>query len=252
MVINLFVAFILMLLTIIAGYIAWYNLWGSYRKKKRLLDAKTDKKETYSPKMDRKSYCYPTINDVMGYEFVSVVRVPDELTTGKHAGKDEISSTGTPTRPAGLEGISGEERHDEDEPNLPDERGQKSPLQAERKGKGETEDEYDVVESDVKIDPYELEQLNKMNEPWANRDYDDEFTEQMMDVILENNKDLIDNEGALDADSLRIAKEQEVLRSISVMEDFMENTDTSEAARSLMEDIENNKEGIDANDIPEV
>lgn len=92
---ELTIATLLFLGTVFAAYLAWYLFRGRHLRRRRALEAAAETNTRKSDKVLRKasgekvskvgkdSYCYPKINDVMGYEFVNVVSVPEELTLPK-------------------------------------------------------------------------------------------------------------------------------------------------------------------------
>lgn len=92
---ELTVASLLFLGTLFAAYVAWYLFRGRHLRRRKAMEttarsasARADKARNERPgekqrPIGRDSYCYPKINDVMGYDFVNVVSVPEELTRPK-------------------------------------------------------------------------------------------------------------------------------------------------------------------------
>ena len=242
---SLVIALLLMFVTLALGYIAWYLLWGKHHKEQNK-ESSPQISEQFISSMDRKAYCYPKINDVMGFDFISVVKVSEELTTG-HAPKKENTRDDKAENQDRLTGANGRVSQDEDEPNLPDE---VTPVDVSNSNSDEEpQTDYELVPTE-NISPYELEQLDKMA-PWTNRDYDDGYSDEEIDTIISNNADLIDNTGSQDKEVLRIAKEQEIVRTINSMMDDMEKIDSSAEARGIIESLDKNGT-LDPSDIPDI
>jgi hypothetical protein len=195
--------------------------------------------------MAKNAYCYPRINDVMGYEFISVVKIPEELTIAPQ--KNEIGREQNEANYDGrLTGATATEHQEQDDPNLPEEESRPGNDNASEKENGE---EYEVAEME-NISPYELEQLNKMA-PWTNRDYDETFSDAEIDAIINSNPGIIINDGESDEESLRVAKEQDLLKKIESMKDDIEMTDSAEEAHGIMEAIKASNE-LDPSDVPDI
>ena len=98
---ELAAAAVLVAVTLVLAYVLWYIVRGRYvRQRKQALRAmaqgNTPKRE--EPRKDdgdwkkhKGSYCYPSINEVMGYEFVKVVNVTEA---------EPIVPSGNPVMPA--------------------------------------------------------------------------------------------------------------------------------------------------------
>lgn len=258
---NVILAVTLSMITFIIAYIIWYLV----RKKAKATDSieeteKTEVKEDHSK--DKKSYCYPWINDMMGFEFISVVRVPEELTRSVEKTSEMAENT-----VINLLATTDEPSNDENDVQLPDDPNRKEneedrskilrrplrqPANSLKDRQEEAKEEYDVVETNVGVNPYELQQLDLMA-PWTDRDYDNEQSDDMLDAIIRNNPDMIDMEGADEAEAIQIGVEQKALHEheIEMLEDAFSNR--AEANAKALELI--NKLGSDApdeNDIPEI
>ncbi len=102
---NLAIALALAVLTLFGGYAFWYILRGKrLREKKEQYDNKNnnsaspDSSETHDWGVDKDSYCYPKINDTMGYQFVTIIPV-DPVLLGKENAKEHPAEG--ETKPAG-------------------------------------------------------------------------------------------------------------------------------------------------------
>ena len=231
---NIIVAVLLLAASVVGGYVLWYFAWGSYS---RHHDVASEPQEGKDVRRDAKdSYCHPKINDMMGYEFISVVKVPAELTGGRTvpASVETGSRTDRQARLVGTSDNDPVEDEMRERPEEADPRRDRAP-------------EYDVVETDM-VDPRELEQLDRMA-PWTDRDHDDSIPDSVIDEIIRNNRDMVDWGGSDDSEAIRIAREQEALRTIETMHDTMENMNAEEEARAIMDEIGN---GVAADDIPEI
>lgn len=98
---ELAAAAVLVVITLVLAYILWYIVRGRYvRQQKQAVKAmakgNTPKREESRRddgdwKKHKGSYCYPSINEVMGYEFVKVVNVTEA---------EPIVPSGNPVMPA--------------------------------------------------------------------------------------------------------------------------------------------------------
>lgn len=98
---ELAAAAVLVAVTLVLAYVLWYIVRGRYvRQRKQALKAmakgNTPKREEPGKddgdwKKHKGSYCYPSINEVMGYEFVKVVNVTEA---------EPIVPSGNPVMPA--------------------------------------------------------------------------------------------------------------------------------------------------------
>jgi hypothetical protein len=106
------VAFLLFVATLVVSYVIWYAIRGrrlrerdaalkAAEKKGRAEGARKKAKSSAKGKwgVGKDSYCYPGMNDVMGYEFISVVKVDENLTNpGEPETKKDSSPAGAPGR----------------------------------------------------------------------------------------------------------------------------------------------------------
>lgn len=96
---NLISALLLYTVTFVLGYTLLHVLFGRRLRERRtaaLQRAKEEKEQDRTPEDGSpESYCHPAINDVMGYEFIKVVR-PDILApdTEKETTYEESAGTG--------------------------------------------------------------------------------------------------------------------------------------------------------------
>lgn len=278
--INIIIAGALALLTVIITYSSWYVVRGRHRKERaarNTSEAKPQpKEEKEKQKLPKDSYCYPAINDVMGFEFISVVDVPGELLQLE----PEKPADWSESKGIGLQGVAGttqQDDDDEDSPHLPDEQlgkavprrnnlpqddKQESQQNAETETTQEEEKDYDVVPNGT-ISEYEIEALETLKS-WTNRDYDDEIPEDNMDIILDNNKDMIE-ESEPDEETLRMNREQTALENAMRMQEALDNDNGyTNMAEEILRDTgfeelgddsdedENQSGPIDENDIPAI
>lgn len=103
------IAVLLFLGTLLTAYVGWYVFRGRHDRKRKALEdlartaneRATRAKKKSEPKkgkdgdwqVDKGAYCYPAINDVMGYDFVKVVKVPEHLTAPKDPPKPAREET---------------------------------------------------------------------------------------------------------------------------------------------------------------
>lgn len=104
---NIIVAVLLFVLTLLSAYIIWYVVRGRHLRERdaarQKAKAKRDDvpaKPTKHPRkgkwgVEKDSYCYPEMNDVMGYEFISVVKIDEELRKDKKDGPGSVPAGDT-------------------------------------------------------------------------------------------------------------------------------------------------------------
>ena len=248
---NIIIAVILFLLTSLLGYISWYILRGRSKKEKAMHKAaekdrqkkKSQGSEESQPSaIGRESYCYPEINDVMGYDFISVVNVPDELLG--IAKKVEDKPDWGSSQSSGLTAVSSTVEEDPDTPRIqPDERPAVRKAQSRRAGQEnqpkEPEYEEDVVVVDVplEVSPDELDQINRLDGDWTNRDYDDAIDDETLNAIIDANADMIEQSEPSEED-LRAAMERQAMQSILEMEQrLIETENQGNLAGDIMSEL---------------
>lgn len=175
---NLLIATILFLVTAASAYSLYYVLVGRHFKARRNGPA-SDREDVPDGPQDadrqtgisKDSYCYPKINDTMGYEFVKVIQIG-----AAHKEKEEMTwdkSTSTimsPTRPVVMtRGL--EDEMDNDEPayrgtETSEEIGSSDTSASDFDGnqEGEEEDNYVVRDTDGELYASDVDELKEMNE----------------------------------------------------------------------------------------
>lgn len=219
---NLLAATVLLLLTAAGTYVLWYLVRGRAvekrkgRKEKGRKERKAD--EGYRHKegtIDKDSYCYPKINEAMGFEFVKVVSVDESLRpVTAPVRKDEPSpeadwnkseGIGTMTLsvsavPAGMDADKYLESLNEgntveglDDKAAPSGGGQRAKPAKKAEALEPDDDEAPAEES---ISEEELSYVANFNHDWMNREFDDDdspfASDDALDAMLDENADRID------------------------------------------------------------
>ena len=120
--ISLVIAVLLVLLSSLIVYMTWYVIHGRKVRSRKAPEAdaepRGDKKHNKTRwGVDKDSYCYPSINDVMGFEFVKVVKVDDAQPAQQN--EPNVKPSWEESRGAGLMTVSSNEttqEREEDEP----------------------------------------------------------------------------------------------------------------------------------------
>ena len=275
---NTAIAVILFLLTSISGYILWYIVRGHSKKMKRLQgqsstaeDENKGTQENPSGRIPKDSYCYPAINDIMGYEFISVVNVPQELLTDTKAAKPQEDWGSSES--IGLKAVSrddGTSAVNEDEPWDWGEEEGSSPIRNIHKEPSAENNEHETVELSGDVAQEDIEMLDKMAKmpgaDWGHRDYDtdDADPDETINVLINNNSELIDDPGDATEDDIRTAREAQALLQMKMLEDRgIELDQQGSLGADILaqldedEDYTEDDDGepgreIDADDIPEI
>ena len=253
---NLFLAIFLFSLTTASGYVVWYIIRGQRDREMREIrnlnpddDAQEPSKKAKKKKLkwglEKDAYCYPDINDVMGYEFVSVIKVPGELTKNQKAAQKPEEKRPTWETARGIGGlmtVSYSERQDKGNPDLPDRTGPTiSRMTAPEPGPHENTDvetpgeKIIVVQNEV----YDEEAAMLMNgmspdfDDWPVEDSAQYSSEEQINAILESNKGSIDE--SLDPDAMKTAEELEYIKSLK--ETFLSSTENEQALQELEKSI---------------
>lgn len=216
---NVIIAAFLFLLSSIGLYVIWYIVRGRRKKLEReALASAPDKgteaaaEEAPEKKMPSRPYSYPKINDVMGYDFVTVVDVPVELLSDNKPAKLKFEDA-----PAiGLTAVSNEaavneedEIHDTTQP-----RDYAESEEAEAGGYADGE-ERDVVE-DGDIAMEDIDAINSMNINWDSRDEEDGTDDETLNAIMDHNAGMIE-EAELNEENTRVARIVEIERRMAQM-----------------------------------
>lgn len=283
---TLFLAIILFLLTSLCGYATWYILSKGGRKKE-----KKEKEKPDNPKPDseikKDSYCYPKINETMGFEFVKVVSVPEELRgIVKEDNKSENTSQPSWENSKAIGSvttISSEEEDNSSEEPYPEEISNRTfPLhednEPEPPGRSlvpegeEEESEYDNQEewNEDSLNVETLDAVTGMSTyPWPMSDESEEDGSIPMESIhdmIDQNPDIIDQNETADEeilkDALRAQMVDEKMAIINQMSSLNNTERLDDEARDLMKDLNRNEEepernnqshqSITENDLPDL
>lgn len=273
--INIVSSVLLFLLTTLLLYVFWYIVYGrkNRRRKEQQKEAGTKEQQGEKPSksknkwgVDKDAYCYPKINDVMGFEFVRVIKIDDD--------KNETPTTDEPQRPSwedsqgigGLTAVSTTEtkqEQEEDEPYPETEKPQKAKPRKKDNSKQE-EQQQDVDEGDItQVEGVTEEQLFFVNSfgPWPNHDTDNLPSDEELNQLLDQNQKMIESP-EMSLDQKTTANEIEALRrSFNETEEKSYGTEVDDLLNDEdkdfddMDDVDFNEispEEMDLNDIPEI
>lgn len=225
---NLVIALAVFLLTLVPAYIVWYVVRGRHvRRKKQRKEEDRKKAEGREKKkgkwgVDKDSYCYPSMNDVMGYDFINVVQVPEELKQDNNGGVKE-EKTWDKSSGVGLTAVShsktSPERHgNEEEENevYPSREGQPG-------GESNNDSKVDVSERDIK----DFERLERLG-GWISYDNHSETpTEEELMFLLDSNAGMVDDNPDME-EAARLQAEKEELDRFNQMNQRFINIDEGE------------------------
>ena len=252
---NLFLAIFLFSLTTAAGYVVWYVIRGQRDREMRKRRGLKPDDEAQEPSkkakkklkwgLEKDAYCYPDINDVMGYEFVSVIKVPGELTKNQKAATKQEEKRPTWETARGIGGlmtVSYSDRQDKGNPDLPDHTGPTiSRMTAPEPGPQENTDvetpgeKIIVVQNDI----FEEDIDRLMNgvpadfDEWPAEDSAQYSSEEQINAILESNKGSIDE--SLDPDTMKTAEELEYVKNIKEL--YVSSNENEQALQELEKSI---------------
>ena len=260
---NIALAFTLFLFTLGFIYTFWYMIRG--KRDVRGTGGRTDPHGTEKTAVEeagkdekkrkegyrRSDYCYPKINDIMGYDFVKVVEVPENLrpkkdqTEPKEEKKDrprwdDASSTGmrhvedegTDNAPqAVIQAVPAEARQ-EDIQNLDDQETAKryDDYVATHGGNAAAENDEEEEMNDISEEDYAALQNGAAVLDWPMNENDDPA---MYDDYIEENPGIIDA-GDSDEEARKVAAE---MKKIGKMVETLTLSATSQA-RDLLDEID--------------
>lgn len=239
---NILIAAVLFIATLLASYVIWYIIRGRRLRERDAarMQAETGRKNPKSGKkpkaakgkwgVKKDSYCYPEMNDVMGYEFISVVQVDEEL---RKAETDKTEAA------ASSDVVRGERRG----PNWNDSKGVglttvESPDSSHRYDE-EDDDSYPVqgqygekpegVGSDVTeeneetashVEQEEISQLElDFIHGWSSNDNIDEYSKEQLELAMDNSPELFKEPGDNHDAVRRINREREILQGDTSLHD---------------------------------
>lgn len=239
---NIIIAAVLFLVSSAGAYVIWYIVRGRRKKLGRAAGtpAPGGREEEKPDAKDKPSrpYCYPKINDVMGFEFVTVVKVPDELL----ADKAEVKKSWTDTPAVGLTAVSGaepvndeDEIHDTTEPrdyyadgNAADAAAAYGPA-----------DPAEVEEGDISQE--DINAINSISVNWGIREEEDRtFDDEAMNAIINSHPEMIEDTEHGE-DDYRTARNVELERRIFGMQEDIATVEEENAGgfgSSMLDDDE--------------
>lgn len=154
-----------------------------------------------------KPYSHPKINDMMGFEFITVVDVPKELLEEKKDAEPDWSKSsgiGMSVRSSG-DTDDQDEIHDDTRPRGATATGGG----AQEESRQDSEEEEAPQGEQAEIDPEILEAINHIDCDWNNRDYDSELPDEVLDEVMDNNPDAIETADYTEED-IRASREREM------------------------------------------
>lgn len=215
--VNIIIAALLAVLTSLMAYAAWYIVRGRNKIEKaaaaKAKENKPAKKDGKEPK--KEPYYHAAINDVMGYEFVSVVPVPEYLLEDKKQ-EEEQADKWAEQRAVGLTTISDStEEQNPDNPDIyiPRDRPQSGAVEQPTAGEEPTQENVEEVETVAEMDPETIEDINRVGGEWNHRDIEDGFSDEYLDVIIDKNADMIEMTGHTE-DDYRTSEEHLLLNNM--------------------------------------
>lgn len=267
--------FFLLILTVFSLYAYWRFIKLHRSKKGEKTDVDTEDKEKEHKRkqkwgVEKDAYCYPKINDVMGFEFVKVVKVKNASTADKPQNNAEPERRPFSETPAEgkLRTISYGQRRDwtdEDQPYPEEDRYR--PMQiAENRPRlrpiktGETQpDEADITNME-EFDENELllAQNSFAGQDWPNRDFDSCPSEEEWNMLLNENEDLIEEpdataEAQKTSENIKIInQETENIINEMLKKDFVDEAYAIMEGIDSDEDADGSKENITIDDLPDI
>lgn len=203
------IAALLFILMSFVIYVTYYILWGRHRKNIRKEKKQQENRPNVFKGDDKNtrwgvakdSYCYPIINDILGYEFIKIIKVPVNGQKEEIA-KEEQTENGTRPKRVGLttstETGNTEQNNEGNVINEPVE----STADRQDNGKEENEeretnddrlpaDELDKVESGFTEDEMEdLEEYEEyVNDPFPAFDPSNQMTDEEYDEFTSSNEE---------------------------------------------------------------
>lgn len=266
---NIIFAVILATVTLAVAYVTWYVVYGRSLKIRKMNAESEEGEETQGRKpakgdgkYDRKSYCYPSINDDMGYEFVTVQKIPDFLLKKEKVKAEEETPSWDETSGTGLSAVSSRGNDNDEEDGyygIEEETGEgnKLPDKPQRENGrndsysdddddgmdehiGDSElEKHDEIVTVLNINADELEQIS--NWDWGNDEQDEEISDEQLSSIVANNPGQVEFSGT-DNENARLILEQKQMMEDFDMERFLMDKDVNDEVDKEQEDILN---GID-------
>ena len=187
-------------------YFIWYTIRGRHVKEKRRRQKAAADSAAAKPRKKGRwgvpegSYCYPAINDVMGFEFVKVVASPDFSKPAAPAGETETSwanSTGIGTSTVSQSNVSNVSAvADDDTGNHENDQDSEADNTSEtQSGTNETQNQDPNLDESIEDSAANFDLINKLGN-WNElpQQFDDDFpSEEESKAIGDANPECIDN-----------------------------------------------------------
>lgn len=272
-------------------YFTWYAVRGRYvierRRRQRAEKQRKENAENNPDNLrwgvDKHSYCYPKINDTMGYEFITVVKIPEELRSEPnncteverspsdswaYAASQGFMNVGTARATTSTSDQSSKISEEETSYPQPDERdpyriGSINRRRTEQKPFREKNDE-DENNADTSINPQDLEDLRYLKE-WFNKDVDNLPSDETLFEILEGHPEAMDPDEPDRDEARRIIMEKEELErnvmafheaAMEASDDSLDDTFGQDIMNQINDAVtgeteeEENTPGLSEDDIP--
>lgn len=261
--INIVLAGVLFLGTALISYMIWHVLRKRHTStpagKKEEAASETNKPSPGKWGVEKDAYCYPRINDVMGFEFVKVVKVPSEL-TGTGSDKEQGLPSWEKSQPInGFNTVSAKETREnqmEDEP-YPE---KENPMPGKT---SQPEEETEQIDGDVTtiegFDQNEKMIASNFGE-WPHENIG--IPDEDMNIILDNNADMIEPPPR-DESEIQTAREIDQFKKAfqeAEVKDFTEQvgkllapeTEDDYSDTDTVDFIEDENYEIEENDLPDI
>ncbi len=277
---SFLIALLLFAITSLGLYAIWYIVRGKHvadkkaqEKREKETKARTKKKEPRREEgIGKDSYCYPKINDVMGYELVKVVNVPKALTfegvseepkpkektwgdtPGIGMSKHSVSAVNDDEirrMQMQAEGNDSSNIPFEDRRPAPVEKPENKPVPIQTETEAATDepvsDGHDTTDDAININDLEDIQGMGVGDGWNtihdDSDYEEHFgQDELVDNIINNNADRID-EPVYNEDAAWMQREMEAqqrmartMKNISEAEQAVLNGEAAEFANRFTDD----------------
>ena len=196
MAVNIIIGALLSLLTFFLTYAAMHIIVRRIRARRSTQQKKEQSEQDasvkYVNKYSKEAYCYPTINDVMGYDFVTVEGVTESIET-RDPKKEKDDAWQRESRRAGFTTVS--ESEDEDEPAIEGETSETRTHKEIEVNDAETNGDELEEEELVETLPAEFstipEELKKFEGQWTILDESEQKAEEDWERNIQGNEDII-------------------------------------------------------------
>lgn len=261
--VNILAAAGLFVITLLVTAYLWYGLRGRYLRSKAAggtgdgkENAKKAKKDSHNEKwgVDKESYCYPDINDVMQFEFVKVVKIPEGLvetkdstardtdtTAGDIPDQKEITSRRGMVSTVSRNGLTGEDEDNRVYMNGGDNHEPPTRIPSRRKDEPKPKPEpaapiHEETEAYTELDAQTIEELNYLKE-WISKEEEEEDERRAFEELMDENPDMIDPEYD-EKENERISKDlEEQKRYEEQMNHYISLDDSSSVDEEFGSDI---------------